>query len=299
MRAAALAGFTVTEDGTILRPAGTPLPVNTCLAGYRYRTISLRVLGGRNPVSVPIHRLVAYLKFGEAMFAPGVEVRHRDNDRFNNRPDNILIGTPRENALDIPEEERSRRGRHASKARNEGMTPEERSAAASKASRAHYEKMTPEERNAAAQKASAAFQKRMAESTPEERRANMAKAREASTKYGPEFRATVVADYAMGLGYLRISKLRGCSTTTVQSILRQEGVAIRAFSPAEHKRASAARSPEHSRCLNQHGFPGVSRTRSGMWTSKVRVGGKQVGTGLWHTAEAAHAAYVALKASAE
>lgn len=49
---------------------------------------------------VPVHRLVAYQKFGDAMFAKGIEVRHLDSNSMNNLPNNIAIGTKKENMGD-------------------------------------------------------------------------------------------------------------------------------------------------------------------------------------------------------
>lgn len=48
-------------------------------------------------------------------------------------------------------------------------------------------------------------------------------------------------------------------------------------------------------CRNAHGLAGVQRRRSGSWTSRARIRGKHICTGVWPTKEAAHAAYLALK----
>ena len=159
--------------------------------------------------------------------------------------------------------------------------------------------MTPEERRASAQHASARFQQQMAEATPEERRANMDAAIRSNIKYGPEIRAQIIADYASGLGFLRVAKLHGIATGSVRSILKQEGIASRTFSPVEHAHQSAQRKLDDGRgeapVRNSHGLAGVSRTRSGQWTSRAKIKGKFVRTGVWPTKEAAHAAYLALK----
>ncbi len=49
-------------------------------------------------------------------------------------------------------------------------------------------------------------------------------------------------------------------------------------------------------CRNSYGLAGVQRRPSGSWTSRATVRGKVVYTGIWPTKEAAHAAYLALKA---
>lgn len=51
-------------------------------------------------VKIHVHRLCAYQKFGDEVFKPGIVVRHKDNDRLNNRPSNIFIGTSKENTHD-------------------------------------------------------------------------------------------------------------------------------------------------------------------------------------------------------
>lgn len=56
---------------------------------------------------VEVHRALAYQKFGEIIFAPELEVRHRDGDKLNFRAENILIGTPLDNFLDKSESTRA------------------------------------------------------------------------------------------------------------------------------------------------------------------------------------------------
>jgi len=76
----------------------------------RFRMKDIR----KKPVNVPVHKLQAYQKFGESMFALGIQVRHLDGNHLNNEPNNIAIGTPHDNMMDIPKEERIRKAIHAS-----------------------------------------------------------------------------------------------------------------------------------------------------------------------------------------
>ena len=62
----------------------------------------IRYYGKR--VSIPVHRFVGYLKFGDESFKEGIEVRHLDNNSLNNSWDNIDIGTHSENMNDIPKQ---------------------------------------------------------------------------------------------------------------------------------------------------------------------------------------------------
>lgn len=64
-----------------------------------YRLIGLRdELGNR--INAPVHRLVAYQKYGDKIFEKGIYVRHYDGDKLNNLLENILIGTHSENMMD-------------------------------------------------------------------------------------------------------------------------------------------------------------------------------------------------------
>jgi len=81
----------------------------------------------RNPSSATstwksccLHRIIAYCRWGLAAFAGHkvVHVRHLDGVRTNNSYDNLLLGTPSENARDVPREVRAAMG----KKRWEAMT---------------------------------------------------------------------------------------------------------------------------------------------------------------------------------
>ena len=100
-------GYRVVE-GEVITPSGTVL----ALVGRKYLRFSTMTVNGIYPV--PVHRLVAYQKYGEKLFEKGICVRHLDGDAFNNLPNNIAIGTYRDNAMDIPVEDRMRSVEHAS-----------------------------------------------------------------------------------------------------------------------------------------------------------------------------------------
>lgn len=73
--------------------------------------------GPGKDVTVPWHRLVAYSKFGDEMFRPGIEVRHLDGNVQNNSFENISIGTKSENSLDKLPSVRLKAARAAAKKR--------------------------------------------------------------------------------------------------------------------------------------------------------------------------------------
>jgi hypothetical protein len=67
---------------------------------YSRYEFTIRYYGMR--VVIPVHKLVAYLKYGDEIFKNGIEIRHSDGNSLNNAWDNILIGTHSENMQDIP-----------------------------------------------------------------------------------------------------------------------------------------------------------------------------------------------------
>ena len=70
---------------------------------YRF-SVSYKIDGKWVRRGVPVHKLVAYQKFGKDAFEEGLVVRHLDGNSLNNRGENIDIGTVVDNAQDkLPE----------------------------------------------------------------------------------------------------------------------------------------------------------------------------------------------------
>lgn len=92
-----IAGYRVNELGEVWSPSGLIRKLTT--TGYGYKTFNMKFDGCSYPILV--HQLVAYQKFGEAAFAADVVVRHRNGIRGDNTSDNILIGSPSDNMMDI------------------------------------------------------------------------------------------------------------------------------------------------------------------------------------------------------
>lgn len=65
-------------------------------------------------MTISVHNLCAYQKFGVKCFDSNLEVRHLDGDSKNNIPSNIGIGTHSDNMNDIPKEIRLAKAVHAS-----------------------------------------------------------------------------------------------------------------------------------------------------------------------------------------
>lgn len=58
----------------------------------------------RKSVQLSVHRMIAYKKYGYALFGKGLQVRHLDDNSLNNSIDNIAIGTAKDNYRDRTEE---------------------------------------------------------------------------------------------------------------------------------------------------------------------------------------------------
>lgn len=111
IRAVFKIGYRVSTDGLVMSPSGKLRVVD--LGAQGYARISVRPEKGKNPTEVRIHKLVAYQKYGERAFREGMLVRHRDGNKANIKPRNILIGTQHQNMMDRPATERRA---HAKKA---------------------------------------------------------------------------------------------------------------------------------------------------------------------------------------
>jgi len=71
-----------------------------------YLRFKVTIYTGRS-ITCWVHRLVAFQKFGMALYSGAPDVRHRDGNQKNNSEENILLGTRRDNRLDVPKEQRS------------------------------------------------------------------------------------------------------------------------------------------------------------------------------------------------
>jgi len=110
IRLAHLKGYRVI-DGQVVSPHGIVRKCTVHLdkrSGYMVLRFNIGAGDGKR-FPVRVHQLVAYQKFGEAIFAPAVQVRHLDENSLNNRDDNIAIGTQSQNSLDQPKTKRQRR----------------------------------------------------------------------------------------------------------------------------------------------------------------------------------------------
>ena len=89
-------GYRVSENGDVVRD-GRKIGLQNP-GGY----LVFRTKLHQKTITVFVHRLQAYQKYGEEIFKQGIESRHKDGNSLNNAYDNILIGTHSQNMFDIP-----------------------------------------------------------------------------------------------------------------------------------------------------------------------------------------------------
>lgn len=102
---AKLKGYYMDNNGNIYSKNNNIIKCAVSNGGYKMFGIII----GDKKVYVYCHRLQAFLKYGNKLYEDKIEVRHLDNNSFNNTFDNIVLGTHSENLLDSPKEVRSAR----------------------------------------------------------------------------------------------------------------------------------------------------------------------------------------------
>jgi hypothetical protein len=70
--------------------------MHQCIDSDGYKMV---VLDGNN---VPVHKIIAYIKFGDDAIKRGIVTRHLNDCKLDNSWDNIGIGTPKDNWHDMP-----------------------------------------------------------------------------------------------------------------------------------------------------------------------------------------------------
>ena len=102
-------GYCVEANGEVRSPHGKLLKLleRKREGKTSYYTFSIR------EKTIPVHKLQAYQKFGDATFETGIEVRHMNSNSLDNSWDNIELGTKKDNAQDRPKEQRVALAKHA------------------------------------------------------------------------------------------------------------------------------------------------------------------------------------------
>ncbi len=106
-------GYSVDKDGNAFFKNRAINP-SANKNGYLNFSVRMIIDGKSFSKNVTVHRLQAYQKYKNLIFDENTVVRHRDGNKNNNSYENILIGTPSENTLDIPSETRLRIATYAS-----------------------------------------------------------------------------------------------------------------------------------------------------------------------------------------
>ena len=91
-------GYVVDENGVLIGSRGKKLSNHTDKRGYVKCTVGV---DGKN-ITLYAHRLMAYQKYRDKIYEKGTVVRHLDNNKANNKPENIEIGTCSDNLKDLP-----------------------------------------------------------------------------------------------------------------------------------------------------------------------------------------------------
>jgi hypothetical protein len=102
-------GYLVTEDGLLLNPKGHKIG-NIDKQGYVQSSIRI----DKKSAVFYAHRLQAFQKYGDKLFIDGVVTRHVNGNSLDNSWNNIAIGSHSENMMDIPEQIRIKKAKHAS-----------------------------------------------------------------------------------------------------------------------------------------------------------------------------------------
>lgn len=87
-------------DGQCINPKGKIIQGTIKRHPVPYKQLSIKTKTGSRAVS--FHGLLAYQLYGDMYFVDGIVARHLDGDSLNNQPDNIILGTMKDNIQDIP-----------------------------------------------------------------------------------------------------------------------------------------------------------------------------------------------------
>lgn len=91
-------GYYVDKQGNLYNPKGVQIVGTIKSSGRRVTGVKIN----DNKVHhIAFHRMVAYAKYGDRMYDDNMLVRHLDGNPLNNSWDNISIGTPHDNMMDI------------------------------------------------------------------------------------------------------------------------------------------------------------------------------------------------------
>lgn len=106
-------GYRVDKNGVLRNNNNDIVKCSINSRGYLKTGIRLN----SKVINILVHRLQAYIKYGNKIYDKNIEVRHLNGVKTDNSYDNILIGSHIENMLDIDEKTRIKKAMIASKSR--------------------------------------------------------------------------------------------------------------------------------------------------------------------------------------
>lgn len=96
-------------DGQVLNPSGKPRKLGN---KDGYPTLTMKVPKSRRVLPIPVHKIVAFVKYGESVFECE-EIRHLNGNPQDFSESNIALGSRSDNALDRDADARTRHARNA------------------------------------------------------------------------------------------------------------------------------------------------------------------------------------------
>lgn len=120
-------GYFSDDNGNIYDKDNNRVPVSRTKSGHKRFTCYVSGVNERGWATVLVHRFIAFGKFGTELFNHPL-VRHINSDPSDNSPDNLALGTYKDNRADIPKEVLSKNGKknaHKLVARSRKLTDEQ------------------------------------------------------------------------------------------------------------------------------------------------------------------------------
>lgn len=103
-------GYYVDDKGNVFNKNNRQRKLNKI---NEYYAFNVRLCNPRRNVSILVHRLQAYQKFGDKIFGKNIHVRHLDGNPRNNSKNNIAFGSVSDNIMDMSKTVRIQKAKYA------------------------------------------------------------------------------------------------------------------------------------------------------------------------------------------
>lgn len=87
-------GYKLDDNFRFISPMGIELKISKGTRGYAQTKIKRK--------TIMFHRIIAFKKFGMDLFNKNLICRHIDGNKMNWHPDNLMLGTHKDNYYDMP-----------------------------------------------------------------------------------------------------------------------------------------------------------------------------------------------------